>query len=71
MASVDPGSKKRKHIDSDLIDSAKEGDLDRVRELLRAGVDVDEKDGYKLLMWASTKGHSDVVRLLLGTTRYS
>ena len=43
------------------------GDTERVRQLLDEGAPVDEKGeyGYTALMWASKRGHTEVVQLLL------
>ena len=44
-----------------------DNELDRVRDLLKQGVDVNVKDrnGKTALMEATRHGHADVVRLLL------
>jgi hypothetical protein len=50
-----------------LLQSAKTGDLSRVRDLLSRGVAVDAADrrGMTPLMWAAAGGHTEVVRQLL------
>ncbi len=50
-----------------LTDAATKGNLERVRELLDRGADVNARDQYDetALFYASTKGHVAVVRLLL------
>jgi ankyrin repeat protein len=52
---------------TDLLESAKLGDLARARELLSRGAAVDTPDrrGLTPLMWASASGHAELVRLLL------
>jgi ankyrin repeat protein len=51
----------------DLLESAKLGDVARVRELLSRGAAVDTVDrrGLTPLMWAAAGGNTDVVRQLL------
>jgi ankyrin repeat protein len=43
------------------------GELERIRDLIKEGVDVDSKDshGQTALMVAARKGHTDVVRFLV------
>ena len=50
-----------------LIQNASEGNLDEVRRLLYAGANVNAQldEGITALIIASSKGHVDVVRLLL------
>lgn len=51
-----------------LVDAARVGDDDKVRELLDAGVDVDARDprsGKTALLYAAYYGHLAVVRALL------
>ncbi len=52
---------------ADLIESAKLGELARVRELLSNGAAVNTSDrrGLTPLMWASASGNAEVVRQLL------
>ena len=52
---------------TDLLESAKLGDLARARELLARGAAVDASDrrGLTPLMWASASGHAELARLLL------
>ncbi len=52
---------------SKLIQNARAGNLDRVRDLLRRGVDVNAQNEYgdAALVWASSNGHVEVVRALL------
>jgi ankyrin repeat protein len=54
-------------LESELLDSAKLGQLDRTKELLSkgAGVDTADRRGFTLLMWASAGGHAEMVRHLL------
>jgi ankyrin repeat protein len=49
---------------ADLIDSSREGNLERVVEMLKAGANVHAKDD-EALWWASANGHLKVVKLLL------
>ena len=50
-----------------LIEAAKHGNLEEVRDLLRNGADVNEKDRYgnSALMFASGEGHIEIVHLLI------
>ena len=52
---------------ADLLESAKLGDLARVRDLLSRGAAVDAADrrGLTPLMWAAASGNTEVVRQLL------
>jgi ankyrin repeat protein len=52
---------------SPLLESARSGDLTRVRELLSRGAAVDAADrrGLTPLMWAAASGNTEVARLLL------
>merc|ERR1719198_2259134 len=47
--------------------AAKDGNLDEVRELIKAGEPIGNTDkaGLTQLHWASCKGHQDIVSLLL------
>ena len=51
----------------DLVDSAENGDIDRVRELLDSGVDPYSQNDDELtaLIVAAYEGHIEVVELLL------
>src|ERR1700694_3359809 len=53
--------------EKDLFDAAQAGDLQRVKALLDAKVDVNAKNnnGGRALMFASANGHLDVVQVLL------
>jgi len=51
----------------DLLDAAKRGGIEKVREILEAGVDpnIQNNRGYTALIWASEYGNTDIVKLLL------
>jgi len=51
----------------DLIEAAKNSDIENVRLLLESGTEVNIQDrvGWTALMWASRNGNTDIVRLLL------
>ena len=57
--------KSLKKLINSFFNAAKEGDKDKVRELLEM-IDVDSRDnqGMTALMWASIWGHKQVVELL-------
>lgn len=50
-----------------LISAAEEGNVQRVKEFLSKGADVNAKDdqGYTALMWAAYNGHIDIIKELL------
>ena len=50
-----------------LHDAAKNGDIEEVRELLDAGIDVNSlnSEGATPLHWAAFKGHVEVAKLLV------
>ena len=56
-----------KSIDSLLIENARDGNLNKVRDLLRRGANVNAKNGWGItaLMYASADGHVEVVCVLL------
>lgn len=49
--------------------AADDGDLVEVERLIREGVNVEaaDSDGFTALLWASMKGHKDIVELLLAS----
>ena len=51
------------------IEAARSGDVDRLRAWLRESNDANryDADGWTPLLWASVRGHSDAVKLLLET----
>ncbi len=51
----------------ELINAAKNGNLEGVEAALNAGVDVNyaDSDGYTALMWAAVYEHTEMVRLLI------
>ena len=53
--------------DTDIWDAARQGDLERVRKMLKAGVDVDAPSRYgaTALSFAAEKGHLELVKFLL------
>ncbi len=53
--------------ESQLIDAAKAGDVNRVQALIEAGEDLEQKDGYgwTALNWAAGQGDPVIVLLLL------
>jgi len=56
-----------KDIDKELLNACKDGDLEKVKQLLEEGADVNVKDekGRTALMFASWYGHKKVVKQLL------
>jgi ankyrin repeat protein len=50
-----------------LVQNARDGNLNRVLDLLQRGLDVNDKNEYgdTALVWASNNGHLEVVRALL------
>ena len=54
-------------LGGELIPSAKEGDLDKVEQLIDAGADLNIKDKYgnTALLLASRKGHTEIVDKLI------
>ena len=51
----------------DILTAAANGKIEKVRNLLDEGVDVDtrDSDNRTILHWAARKGHADIVQLLL------
>jgi ankyrin repeat protein len=62
-----PPARTSARPNADLLESAKLGQLARVRELIAAGAAVDPIDrrGFTPLMWAAAGGQAEMVRLLL------
>ena len=55
------------NIDEELLSAAEQGDIPRVRDLLKRGADPNYKgkDGATPLLWAAAAGNHELVRLLL------
>ena len=54
---------------SELVNAAREGDIEAVRALVNAGIDINEAEEYSgvtALMGATGAGHEEIVRLLIG-----
>jgi len=53
--------------DSELVQAAKDGNVQAVQNLLSAGTAVNMRDekGVPVIIWAATNGHTEIVRLLL------
>ena len=53
-------------LDQKLIDAAKDGDIAKVKEPIKAGVDVNAKSngGWTALMHAAEEGNTEIVKLL-------
>jgi ankyrin repeat protein len=64
---IDDNGAKLKTKNDFLIIASENGHKDIVVFLLEKGIDVDQQDeyGYTALMWASLKGHKEIVQLLL------
>ena len=59
-------------LDEALVKAAEQGDVERVRDLLRRGADPNykNKDGITALLWAASAcNHNFTVRLLLDEVR--
>ncbi len=54
-------------LDDPLLDAARRGELEAVRELIRRGADVDavRGDGMTALHFAAERGHAEVARALI------
>jgi ankyrin repeat protein len=55
-------------IDKEFLNACKDGDLEKVKQLLERGADVNAKDeilGETALMWASSNGQKEVVEFLI------
>ena len=55
------------NVNSELLEAAKNGQTERVKDLLDAGADVDTKtaDGFTALKWAVVRGYTGIVQVLL------
>lgn len=53
-------------INGGLISAASDGNIDKIKWLLKAGANVDAKnnDGYTALMVAKSKGYEEIVKIL-------
>lgn len=58
---------RKAKLNVDILDASFEGDISKIRSLLRTNVDVDcyDKRGFTPLILASAKGHTVIVKLLL------
>jgi ankyrin repeat protein len=55
-----------KDEEKSLFDWCKEGNVEKIRELLNPdNINHQDEDGLTLMHWASDRGHSTVVRLLV------
>lgn len=60
-------------LSKELVEAAKMGNVVKAESLLKQGADVNSREqngqlalmGYNLLLWASSKGHFEMVKLLL------
>ena len=57
-------------MDERMIMAAKSGDVEEIRELRKAGADVNARDegvgrGRTVLLWAAGEGHAEAIRELL------
>ena len=54
-------------LEIDLIKAVKDGDLEKMKDLIRKQTDVNCKDEYSQtpLMWAAAVGNADIVRYLI------
>ena len=50
-----------------LLEAARKGDIEQVRQLIKDGADVDQQndDGQTALMWVAFNGHKECLRELL------
>src|SRR5437773_971937 len=53
--------------DNRLVDAARDGQTDKIRQLLKDGEDVNEKDhdGKTALIWAAETGNIEILKLML------
>jgi ankyrin repeat protein len=67
VLSDNPRTLPRFKLDKALLEAAKEGNIEQVRQTLQAGADVNAKGigGSTPLGWAASKGHIDVARALI------
>ncbi len=51
----------------DLINAAKESDIEKIKELIKQDIDINTCDsrGYTAMLWAAQKGNIDIVNLLI------
>ncbi len=54
-------------IDEEFLEIYKSGDASKVKEAILSGTNINAKDNQSrtALIWASTKGHTKIVKLLL------
>jgi len=62
--------KEQQELNKQLLDAVYNNNLAKVKELLKAGADIEAKDedvyGYTSLQWASFNGNLELVKELLG-----
>ncbi len=58
---------RKEKINAEFLEAAKDNNVARVKDLIAQGVDINAKDknGRSALIWASSLGNADVVKLLL------
>ena len=59
--------KSQQHLNKELLDASRTGDLDKVKELISKGVNIETRDkyGYTPLNITSSKGKLNIVKYLV------